>query len=130
MTRTLALIISIAAWAVGAWFISQGAIRRNLEHTYWMRGSLSAEQAQGVTLRTEEQDTTAGIEQGVGLATVLGVLLWLALSSLIPWDQRRVIGKAVIEEAVQRVDDQVPLSQAQRTNAFGRFWRRFERLFG
>jgi hypothetical protein len=78
-------------------------------------------------------------ENTVTLLVILALLLALAL--LATWvlsapqaevasAQRREIGQQVLDEALQRVKADVPLSPAVEAKAVNGFWKRFERLFG
>ena len=128
MTKRIALIVSLIVWGTVAFLSSTSQIADNHRRTEWMRAM--AKSPSDLILPTPEQDLWKGVEMGLGRATFFALVLWLTLRSMVPIDERRSIGKAVINEAVDAVKDGLPLPKAIEDKARGGFWERLNGILG
>lgn len=128
MTKTKAFLISLLAGCVLAVFLVNGNIAARLEQTQRLR---DATRYPGLMIfNTPEQDTRRGIEIGLVEAFLAALLIGLALQAMVPIDEKRVIGKLVLDEAMETVKKDLPVEPAVEARARQSFWKRFDRVFG
>src|SRR5207249_1836223 len=99
---------------------TRAAIASRQEHTHWILHN--TKELSQLRLPSPEEDIHAGMLNGLAAASGLALLVWLALRSVVPVDEDQALGKAVIDEALERVKDGLPISAGQERKARENFW--------